>query len=497
MKYHDSKTRDDIRAAMQKAIADNDNEAFAGAFDSMVQKISDDIHADVEEMLQNAQSAKDSAALAARGLRQLTGEERDYYQKLAGAMCASDPKQALSNLSAVLPQSVYTSVFDDLRENHPLLSRIDFQISDADVKNIYSKTGYVEAAWGELCDEIVQELSGGFGMSERPLNMLSAFIPVCRNALRLGPEWLDRYVREILYESIANGMEVGIVGGTGKNKPIGMDRHVGDTASVVSGVYPQKDAIEVTALDMQTIGNLVSLLAKDENGKGRFIRNLILLVNPTDYYTKIMPATHIMAPDGSWRSVMPYDIEIIPSVGVAQNTAIFGLAHLYKAFASSFSKDGTIEQSDHALFLKNKRLYAIFAFADGFPVDNNAFLRLDVSGLVPPVFKFQDVTPVVPSDDATLQWLSLGTLELSPAFDDEEDTYTASTTGTSAVIKAIPANAAATVAIKLTNTSHASGVAVPNGTAATWDAGTNTVAVKVTAEDGSTTETYTVTVTKS
>ena len=38
---------------------------------------------------------------------------------------------------------------------------------------------------------------------------------------------------------------------------------------------------------------------------------------------------------------------------------------------------------------------------------------------------------------------------------------------------------------------------VPNGSALTWAAGSNTVTVKVTAPDGSTTKTYTVTVTKS
>ena len=38
---------------------------------------------------------------------------------------------------------------------------------------------------------------------------------------------------------------------------------------------------------------------------------------------------------------------------------------------------------------------------------------------------------------------------------------------------------------------------VDNGSAATWQEGSNTVTIKVTAADGKTTKTYTVTVTKS
>ena len=41
------------------------------------------------------------------------------------------------------------------------------------------------------------------------------------------------------------------------------------------------------------------------------------------------------------------------------------------------------------------------------------------------------------------------------------------------------------------------GKEIDNGSAATWASGANTVKVTVTAEDGTTTKTYTVTVTKS
>ena len=59
---------------------------------------------------------------------------------------------------------------------------------------------------------------------------------------------------------------------------------------------------------------------------------------------------------------------------------------------------------------------------------------------------------------------------------------------------AVPADAAASVIVEL------NGAVVPNGSAVAWssaNSGVNTLAVTVTAEDGTTQKTYTVTVTKS
>ena len=44
--------------------------------------------------------------------------------------------------------------------------------------------------------------------------------------------------RTALYEMLATGLENGIVNGTGKDQPIGMNRQVGDDVTVTAGVYP-------------------------------------------------------------------------------------------------------------------------------------------------------------------------------------------------------------------------------------------------------------------
>lgn len=129
-------------------------------------------------------------------------------------------------------------------------------------------------------------------------------------------------------------------------------------------------------------------------------------------------------------------------------------------------------------------------------MDNNAFLYLDISGLLPAVWKVEQVSPATPSNNADLSDLKIGSLTLDPVFASATTSYTTSTTNATNTINAIPADASASIEITVKGTSEST-VKVDNGSAATWEAGANTVTVKVTAEDGTTTKSYTVTVTKS
>lgn len=492
MTNHNTPTREELRQQLMQALRDNNQESFAGVFDQMLESIGEGIRTEYEQELNGLREELDTRVLTARGCRQLTSEEKKYYQALGAAMKAKDARQAMTSLDVVMPQTVIDSVFEDLRTNHPLLSRIDFMPTNGAIRMLMNTNGYQEAAWGELCDEIVKELTSGFKEVDTTLLKLSAFLPVCKAMLDLGPQWLDRYVREVLYEALANGLEYGIVDGDGDGKPIGMTRQVGAGVTVTSGVYPKKNAVKVGDLSPETVGKLISLLALDENGKTRPVNDVILLVNPQDYFEKVMPATTVMAPDGTYRNdVLPYPMTVIPTAALkTRGEAVIGIARRYFAAAGS-NLAGNIEYSDHAKFLEDKRVYLIKLYANGMPKDNNAFLRLDISGLAPLTYKVVQVDGRTKSTDATLSALSLGSAALSPAFAAATVSYTASTTAATNTVTATPADAGARVKITVNNTE------INNGSAATWQSGSNTVKVEVTAEDGSTTKTYTVTVTKS
>ena len=498
MRNCDTLTRDDIRAKLQQAIKDNDTEAFSASFDQMLECIQNDIQQRADDRIDQMKRETDTTVLASRGVRQLTTKEKEFYQKVADAMKAKDPKQALNNLDVVMPETVIDAVFDELQTSHPLLSRIQFMNTRGAIRMMMNTNGYQEAAWGQLCDEIVQELTSGFKEVDTGLLKLSAFMPVCKAMLDLGPEWLDDFVRQVLYEAYANGLEAGTVAGDGNGKPIGMNRQVGDNVTVTGGVYPVKAPVSVTDLSPTTIGNLLALMAVDPNGKARNVRDVILVVNPVDYFQRIMPATTMMTPNGTYvNDVLPYPMSVIQSPAVEQGQAIIGLGYKYFAAIGS-ARDGRIEYSDHYHFLEDERVYLIKGYANGFPMDNNAFFVLDITGIRPAVWKVEQVTAPAASDVDDLADLRIGGLTLSPAFSASTLTgYTATTTNASNTVTAIPADANATIEITNKGPSDEEVTHVVNGRAVTWKTGANTLTVKVTAENGTATQSYVVTVTKS
>lgn len=490
MRNNDTKSREEIRQAMQAALAANDAQGFGDAMNDMLSCIGEEIRQEYDGKLEQMKADGDKAVLASRGVRQLTSVERQYYQKLSGAMRAADPRQALTDTDVIMPETVLDAVFDELQTAHPLLSRIGFTPTGGAIKMLMNTNGYQEAAWGSLCSEIVKEILSGFKEVNAGLLKLSAFIPVCKATLELGPEWLDSYVRQILYEALANGLEAGIVKGDGNEKPIGMMRQVGEGVSVTNGAYPEKAKVAVSDFSAETIGKLLSLLAVDPNGKPRTVRDLIFIVNPQDYFQRVMPATTVMSPDGTFRNdVLPYPMAVVQSAALGRGEAVLGLGYKYFA-AAGMETGGRIEYSDQYQFLEDNRVYLIKLYANGFPMDNNSFLYLDISGLKPLAYKVEQVTGEA-SSVATLADLKIGSLTLSPVFASTTTTYTAATTNATNTITATPSDAGADISITV------GGKEVNNGSAAEWAAGANTVKIDVTAADGKTAKTYTVTVTKS
>ncbi len=269
-----------------------------------------------------------------------------------------------------------------------------------------------------------------------------------------------------------------------------MVRHVGEGVSVTNGAYPAKAKVAVNDFSAGTVGKLLSMLAVDPNGKPRAVRDLLLVVNPQDYFQSVMPATTVMSPDGTFRNdVLPYPMAIVQSAALERGEAVLGLGYKYFA-AAGMDAGGRIEYSDHYQFLEDNRVYIIKLYANGFPMDNNSFLYLDISGLRPLTYKVEQVVGEA-SSVATLADLRIGSLALSPAFASETTSYTASTTNATNTITATPSDAGADISITVGDK------VLNNGSAAEWAAGANSVKIEVTAADGEAKKDYTVTVTKS
>lgn len=371
----------EIMNKINQAIKDGNDENFQQAFSEFTQFIQDQVMEEARGIVQ----AADANILVGRGVRQLTSSENKYYEAVIEAMRSSNPQQALTDLEVVMPKTVIDAVLEDLVESHPLLDAINFQNTSGLIEFLVNTNGRELAAWGTLTAAIVKELTSGFKKLNMGLHKLTAFLPVAKSMLDLGPIWMDRYVRAILGEAISNGLEEGIINGTGKDMPIGMNRQVGEGVTVTDGVYPLKATTAVVSLDPVAYGNLLATIAKDSKGKTRVVNNVLLIVNPVDYFKKVMPATTIRSADGTYvNNVLPYPTTVIPSTQIPEGKAIIGLGRKY-FMGIGTAKSGKIEYSDENRFLEDERLYLVKLYGHGEPLDNNAFQYLDISGLQPAI----------------------------------------------------------------------------------------------------------------
>jgi HK97 family phage major capsid protein len=379
-------TREELAQKFSDALKTDDPEQVAQAMADMAEGIE-------AEILQKAQDTAaveqmDAQALANRGLRQLTSDEKKFYEKLIGAMRSDNPKQALSNLDVTMPKTIIEDVFEDLRRDHPLLAAINFQNTTYMTEFILNKNGKQKAVWGGITAEITKELEGEFEKMDVVLNSLTAFLPVAKSMLDLGATWLDSYVREVLKEALYAGLEEGIVAGTGVNMPIGMMKDI-SAAHVDGEAYPDKKATAITAFTPEAYGAVIASLAVSRNGRPRTVGNVIMIVNPVDYFNKVMPATTIQRPDGTYANdVLPYPTTIIQSEEMPEGKAIVGIADKYFMGAGT-SKDGVIEYDDSVKFLQRERVYAAYLYGNGKPLDNNAFAVLDITNLQPMTYRVQ------------------------------------------------------------------------------------------------------------
>lgn len=375
--------REQAAAALAAAMQGGDSEAMAQAMADFSAAVEQRIRESAAAM--RAEDYNDAQILAARGARMLTSAENKYYNALIRAMDGNDPKMALTNLEIDMPETVIDRVFEDIRQEHPLLNEIQFVNTNGAIKMIVNKGEVQLAVWGKLTDGYTKELSGSIEEIDTKLLTLSAFIPIAKAMLDLGPVWVDSYIRAILSEAIANGLEDGMINGDGDGKPIGMTMIVGKNAVVSGGKYTAKTPVKLTSLDSAAYGEFISALATNsETGNPRRVTNVIMICNPTDYLKIVGPATTMLTPTGTYvNNVFPVvPTKVIQSRYVQQGKAIFGLGNRYFA-ALGAPKGGKIEYDDSVKFMSRERVYGIFLYGNGTPLDNNAFIVADISELKP------------------------------------------------------------------------------------------------------------------
>ncbi len=361
-----------ILVAVQSGDENEITQAFSDFQSAMAQQNSEEISQAIQQM--------DSAILATRGVKQLTTEEKEFFQKLIDASGSADPKQAISDLTKAMPETVIDTVLEDIQDNHALLDLIDFQNTAGQIKMIYNAGDIDLATWDTINTGITKELAGAINSLDMTFCKLTAFLPVPMDMIDLGPSWLLTLVVTILSESLAKGLEDAIINGDGNKKPVGMTR---DLTTVTNGVYDKKTPVILDEITPVKYNAVVATLAAKPNGGYRTIPEVILVVNPVDYLTKVLPATTVLTTEGTYKTeVFPYPTRVIQSAELDEGEAVIGIAKRY-FMGIGTSKTGKIEYDDSVQFLADNRVYKIKLHGNGRPKDNNAFQLLDISNIQP------------------------------------------------------------------------------------------------------------------
>lgn len=348
---------------------DSTQEQLENSFDEMFTALQEDL---TDKITQEARDeVHDAQILATRGQNVLTSKERKFFSEVIdfGGF----------NEDSILPVTTQERVFDDLVAEHKLLDVIGLKDLGAVTRYIYSDPTKAYA-WGNLFGEIKGQVAAAFSEEQIGQLKLTAFAVIPKDMLDLGPEWVERYVRNLLVESYSVGLEYGLVNGRGSShsEPIGLMKNVKENGGV-----EDKESIGTLTFAPSKFGRIVAgelhdvikNLSTDDKGKSRKVLNkVVMLVNPIDAIS-VQARNTIQTANGQWVTALPYNIQVVESEEIPVEKALFFVKDEYIAAVAGGYKTNKYDQT---LAMEDAMLYTIKQFANGKPKDNKTALLYDL-----------------------------------------------------------------------------------------------------------------------
>ena len=367
---------------LSAALKNGDSEAAGKAMQDMQNAICEMIEKEFEQY----HGINDVAVLQSRGLRALTSEETAWYQKFIGAV-KSGAKQAITDLTTAMPVTIIDRVIEDMRQTHPLLNELVIQNAAGATKLVVNGVQMASklGSWGAVGSAITAQLTGQIKVTDLTTAKYTAYFLIPKDFVKFNfsfaPMWVDQYIRIILSESVAFGLESSIIAGDGNGQFIGMTM---DTTTVSNNAYSPKTAVALADFE-ESYANIVAGLAVDGNGDARVIPEVLLVVNPVDYIKKIRRVQNAIVPGVGVVDLISntYPTKVVTSVKVPVNKAVAGIAKNYFC-AINGGTSGIIEYSDDYQFLEDNRVYTTRVYGQGTPVDNTSFTYLDITNVEAP-----------------------------------------------------------------------------------------------------------------
>lgn len=356
------------------------------AFTDAMNALAEDLTVEIKNQAvsEAANKSLDSQILLSRGNDVLTSEEKKFFNAVVQDGGFKD--------ETILPETTQERVFQDLTKAHPLLDAIGIQDLGAATKFIYSDPTKAYA-WKELFGEITGQVNTAFREEKITQLKLTAFAAIPNDMLELGPEWVERYVRELLVESYSVGLEYGYVNGRGSahSEPVGLMKNVDANTGAVTDKTSSGTLTFAPSQYGETVTgelyNVVKALSTNEKGESRKVMNkIVMVVNPVDAIGVQFRNT-IQTANGQWVTSLPYNIQTVESEEVPVGKALFFIKGEYIAAVAGGYK---LKKFDQTLAIEDATLYTIKRFANGRPRDNKTALVYDLD------IKFTTSAPETP-----------------------------------------------------------------------------------------------------
>lgn len=359
------------------ALKADNAEDVAKAFE----EYGDMLVSEFQKAFDDYQQKNDADILTKAGIKQYTSAEKKAFQKIIDV--AKDTASGVSVPAAALPVTFIDRLLKDILEESTLLKAINITNSGFLTTMILDDSEDEPATWTGM-GETIPTTDTALNTISVMAYKLAKIIFVPNEMLDMGPEWILPYVERKMKMCLRLGLETGVVDGNGAKGPIGMNR-TKTTGTNGSGEYSKKAAVKVTSLKVTDYCELIAKLVVNSNGKARNVEKVILVAHPTTILTKILPASTVRRPDGTYSDMnFAYPTVVIPSVAVDEDEGILGIYKKYEFFVGSGSKkEGTITPDKSIGFKEHMTAIKIHMYGNGSFVDENDHIVLDFSELKP------------------------------------------------------------------------------------------------------------------
>lgn len=341
--------------------AENKSEAILQviqmAQEAKAEEIINELKAEEEKAKSDEQYAK------SLGLRMLSAEEKEFYQKLKDANQTITFKQ-----DDVIPTTIIDRSLEDIQKESGIMKLINF--APANVKK-WITGGYTGvASWHGLTDELKGELEASIDSLNVELADLDAFLVIPKAISDLSLPFVDKFFNAILKEALILGIEDGYCNGTGKDEPIGIYKQIESTNQ--DGTHADKDVnVDLTSFKPKAMANAKKYLGKD--GKRKFDK-IAIVCHPNDEADYVAPAIY----NDRGELIASYkNLEVVTSIKNPQGKAALVLPGKYTMGFSGFK----IKKYDQTLALKNADLLVGNAYANGRADDDKVAYVFDVTKL--------------------------------------------------------------------------------------------------------------------